>query len=72
MYLLFDNCDICTCRLVTKMAHGSLREFDPKNESVEDFHEHFEFYCVANGIQDDNYMYSVYACMAGVSSLRHQ
>ena len=36
------------------MAHGILREFDPKKESVEDFNEHFEFYCVANGIRDDN------------------
>ena len=36
------------------MAHGSLREFDPKKKPVEDFHEHFEFYCVANGIHDDN------------------
>ena len=40
--------------LATRMAHGSLREFDPKKESVEDFHERFEFYCVANGIRDDN------------------
>ena len=36
------------------MAHGNLREFDPKKESVEDFHERFEFYCVANGIREDN------------------
>ena len=36
------------------MAHGSLCEFDLKKESIKDFHEHFEFYCVANGIQDDN------------------
>ena len=33
------------------MAHGNLCEFDPKKESVEDFHESF---CVANGIGDDN------------------
>ena len=33
------------------MAHGSLCEFNLK---IKDFHEHFEFYCVANGIQDDN------------------
>ena len=36
------------------MAHGSLHEFDPKKESVEDFHDHFKFYCAANGIRDDN------------------
>ena len=36
------------------MAHGNLREFNPKKESIEDFHERFEFYCVANGISGDN------------------
>ena len=40
--------------LVTMMVHGSLWEFDPNKESVEDFHERFEFYCVVNGIWDDN------------------
>ena len=30
------------------MAHGSLREFDPIKESVEDFKKCFEFYCLAN------------------------
>jgi len=33
------------------MAHGSIREFDPTKESVEDFYKHFEFYCVANNIR---------------------
>ena len=33
------------------MAHGSIREFDPRKESVEDFYERFEFYCVANNIR---------------------
>ena len=37
-----------------RMGYGSLREFDPKKELVEDFHEHFKFYCMANGIRDDN------------------
>ena len=27
--------------LAMRIAHGSLREFDPKKESVEDFHERF-------------------------------
>ena len=36
------------------MAHGTLREFDPKKESIEDFEERFEFYSVANGIRGDN------------------
>ena len=40
--------------LAMRMAHGSLRKFDPKKELVEHFHEHFEFYCMAKGIQDDN------------------
>ena len=40
--------------LAMRMAHGSLQEFDPKKESVEDFHECFKFYCVVNGIQNDN------------------
>ena len=40
--------------LVTRMLDGSLWEFDPKKESMEDFHECFEFYCVANGIRHDN------------------
>ena len=36
------------------MAHETLREFDPKKESIEDFVERFEFYRVANGIRGDN------------------
>ena len=35
------------------MAHGSLREFDPTKESIEDFKEHFEFYCTANNIRGE-------------------
>jgi len=34
------------------MAHGNLREFDPRKESIEDFRERFEFYCLANNIKD--------------------
>ena len=36
------------------MAHGSLKEFDPKKESIEDFKERFEFYCLANNIKGDS------------------
>ena len=36
------------------MAHGNLREFDPKKELIEDFHERFDFYCLANNIHDNN------------------
>ena len=35
------------------MAHGVLREFNSVKESIEDFHEHFDFYCLANNIQSD-------------------
>ena len=35
------------------MAHGSLREFDPTKESIEDFKERFEFYCTANNIRGE-------------------
>ena len=35
------------------MAHGSFREFDHRKESIEDFRERFEFYCLANNIRDD-------------------
>ena len=30
-----------------------LREFDPEKESIEDFRERFEFYCLANNIRSD-------------------
>ena len=32
-------------------AHGTLRDFDSTKESVEDFCERFEFYCLANNIK---------------------
>ena len=35
------------------MAHRSLREFDPTNESIEDFKERCEFYCTANNIRGE-------------------
>ena len=38
---------------MTRMAHGSLWEFDSSKESIEDFRKRFEFYCVANNICDD-------------------
>ena len=40
--------------LATRMAHGTVREFDPKKESTKDFRERFGFYCVVNGIAGDN------------------
>ena len=38
--------------LATRMVHGNLREFDPKKESIEDFRERFDFYCLANNVRD--------------------
>ena len=35
------------------MAHGVLREFDPLKESIEDFRERFDFYCLANNIRSE-------------------
>ena len=48
-------CDWClsACnynKLATRTAHGVLREFDPLKESIEDFRNRFEFYCLANNI----------------------
>ena len=41
--------------VVVKIQHfgdeDGAREFDPRKESVEDFYERFEFYCVANNIR---------------------
>ena len=36
------------------MAHGNIREFDPAKESVEDFKQRFEFYCLANNIKAED------------------
>ena len=35
------------------MAHVNLREFDLKKESIEDFKECFEFYCLANNVKGE-------------------
>ena len=35
------------------MAHGTLKEFDPTKESIEDFKECFEFYCLANIVKGE-------------------
>ena len=34
-------------------AYGMMHEFDPVKESIKDFHDHFDFYCLANNIQSD-------------------
>ena len=33
------------------MAHGHIKEFDSAKETIEDFRQHFEFYCMANNIK---------------------
>jgi len=33
------------------MAHGTIHEFDSQKESIEDFHERFQFYCGANNVR---------------------
>ena len=40
--------------LVTRMAHGHIKEFDSTKETINDFRQHFEFYCAANNIQSEN------------------
>ena len=37
-----------------RMAHGTLQEFDANKESIEDFHQIFEFYCPVNNIKEGN------------------
>ena len=39
--------------LATRMTHGMLREFDPSKESIEDFRERYDFYCLANNIRGE-------------------
>ena len=40
--------------LATRMAeHGTLRDFDPSKEFIEDFCDRFEFYCLANIIKGE-------------------
>ena len=36
------------------MAHGHIKEFDSTKETVDDFRQHFEFYCAANNIKSDD------------------
>ena len=66
------------CRLVlsiqylaTRMAHGTIREFDPQKESIEDFHVRFEFYCVANNLrpgEGDNRKKALFITLLGQGS----
>ena len=35
------------------MAHGVLKEFDLEKESIEDFRERFNFYCVVNKLRNE-------------------
>ena len=40
--------------LVIRRVYSNMHELDPKKESIEDFYERFEFYCMANGICNDD------------------
>ena len=41
-------------KLVIRMVHGTLREFDSKKEAIEDFRQRFEFYFLASNIKDND------------------
>ena len=36
------------------MAHGHIKEFDPMQETIDNFRQHFEFYCTANNIKSED------------------
>ena len=40
--------------LATRIAQGHIREFDSAKETIEDFHQRFEFYCQANNIKSED------------------
>jgi len=53
--------------LVTKMVHWMIWEFNPQKESIEDFHEWFEFYCVANNLhtgEGDNHKKALFLALS--------
>ena len=35
------------------MAHRVLKKFDPEKESIEDFRERYDFYCVVNKLRNE-------------------
>ena len=36
------------------MAYGHIKEFNSTKETIDDFHQRFEFYCAANNIKSDD------------------
>ena len=36
------------------MSHWHIREFESTKETVDDFHQRFEFYCAANNIKSED------------------
>jgi len=40
--------------LATRMADGHIKEFDSAKETIEDFRQCFEFYCMANNIKAED------------------
>ena len=50
------------------MAHGSIREFNPRKKSVEDFYECLKFYCVTYSIgpgEGDNLYKALFLTLLG-------
>jgi len=37
----------------TYLAHGTLQEFDPVKESIDNFKERFKFYCLTNNVKGE-------------------
>ena len=40
--------------LARRMVHGHIKEFDSTKETIDDFRQHFEFYCAANNIGSED------------------
>ena len=40
--------------LATRIVQGHIWEFDSAKETIEDFHQRFEFYCKANNIKSED------------------
>ena len=40
--------------MATRIAHTHIREFDAAKETIEDFHQRFEFYCQANEMKSED------------------
>ena len=54
-----------------RMAHCSIWEFDPAKELVNDFQQHFEFYCLVNSVKADDEAQIARKKALFVTMLRH-